>query len=267
MNEFSVQIKQPVIITGNFEEMRAELQNMMQAYAGLEVTEDNLPERKKDVATLRKIKTAIEDKRKAVKKDYEKPFKAFEEECKKLTGIIDKEIDRINADLNTYEQKRIAEKRETIRRLYEENIGDYSDYLPLEALRRKSWDNKTCSETEIISDIQTAVIAVKNDLQTIDSMCDPWSKECKAVYIKTGNSLMSALNRYKDLESAKKAAEAAVKASEQQTPTPEPIEQEKPVESLVDGDRWVFTITVTNENDAKFIRDTCEMCGYEYKEE
>ena len=267
MSEFSVQIKQPVIISGNFEEMQLELQTMMQAYAGLEVTDENLPERKKDIATLRKIKSAIEDKRKSAKKDYEKPFKAFEEECKKLTGIIDKEIDRINADLNTYEQKRIAEKRETIRRLYEENIGDYGDYLPLEALRRKSWDNKTCSETEIISDIQTAVIAVKNDLQTIDSMCDPWSEECKAVYIKTGNSLMSALNRYKDLESAKKAAEASVKVSEQQTPTSEPETLENAVENAVNGDRWVFTITVTNETDAKFIRDTCEMCGYEYKEE
>ena len=62
MSEFSVQIKQPVIISGNFEEMQQELSNMMQAYAGLEVTEANLPERKKDIATLRKIKTAIEDK-------------------------------------------------------------------------------------------------------------------------------------------------------------------------------------------------------------
>jgi len=266
MSEFSVQIKQPVIISGNFEEMQQELSNMMQAYAGLEVTEENLPERKKDIATLRKIKTAIEDKRKAAKKDYEKPFKAFEAECKKLTGIIDKEIDRINADLNTYEQKRIAEKRETIRRLYAENIGDYGDYLPLEALRRKSWDNKTCSETEIISDIQTAVIAVKNDLQTIDSMCDPWSEECKAVYIKTGNSLMSALNRYKDLESAKKAAEAAVKASEQQTPTPEPMEQEKPVVGLAGRSEWTFTVTVHTEEDAKNLIETFNIFGYEYKE-
>lgn len=265
-NDFQVSIKQPVIITGNFEEMRAELQNMMQAYAGLEVTEDNLPERKKDVATLRKIKTAIEDKRKAVKKDYEKPLKAFEEECKQLTGIIDKQVDRINADLNTYEHKRIAEKRETIRRLYDENIGEYSQYLPLEALRRKSWDNKTCSETEIISDIQTAVIAVKNDLQTIDSMCDPWSEECKAVYIKTGNSLTAALNRYKDLESAKKAAEAAVKASEQQTTTDMQETPDKPVQRPSAPSEWTFAITVRNEEDATFIRDTCEQFGYEYKE-
>ena len=265
MSEFSVQIKQPVIISGNFEEMQQELQNMMQAYAGLEVTEENLPERKKDVATLRKIKTAIEDKRKAVKKDYEKPFKAFESECKKLTGIIDTEINRINADMEVYDKKRIAEKRKVIDRLYAENIGDYADYLPLAIIFRPQWDNKTYSESNIICDIQEAVLTVKTDFRTIDTMCDPWQEECKAVYKVSG--LTGALQRYKDLESARKTAEASVKASEQQTSTPEPMEQEKPIEDAVDGDRWVFTITVNNETDAKFIRDTCEMCGYEYKEE
>lgn len=265
MSEFSVQIKQPVIISGNFEEMQLELQNMMQAYAGLEVTEENLPERKKDIATLRKIKSAIEDKRKSAKKDYEKPFKAFEAECKKLTGIIDTEINRINADMEVYDKKRIAEKRKVIDRLYAENIGDYADYLPLAIIFRPQWDNKTYSESNIICDIQEAVLTVKTDFQTIDTMCDPWQEECKAVYKSSG--LTGALQRYKDLESARKTAEASVKASEQQTPTPEPETQANATESLVDSERWVFTITVTNETDAKFIRDTCEMCGYEYKEE
>ena len=257
MSEFSVQIKQPVIISGNFEEMQLELQNMMQAYSGLEVTESNLPERKKDIATLRKIKSAIEDKRKSAKKDYEKPFKAFEAECKKLTGIIDKEIDRINADMDVYEQKRKADKKILISQLYAQNIGEYADYIPLESVYRPQWENKTYTEIAIINDIQEAVLTVKNALRTIDTMCAPWQEECKAVYKASG--LTGALQRYKDLENARKTAEASVKASEQQAPTPEPMEQEKPVESLVDGDRWVFTITVTNENDAKFIRDTCEL--------
>lgn len=264
MSEFSVQIKQPVIISGNFEEMQQELSNMMQAYAGLEVTEENLPERKKDIATLRKIKTAIEDKRKAAKKDYEKPFKAFEAECKKLTGIIDKEIDRINADMDVYDKKRIAEKRKVIDRLYAENIVDYADYLPLATIFRPQWDNKTYTENAIITDIQEAVLTVKTDFQTIDTMCDPWQEECKAVYKVSG--LTGALQRYKDLENARKTAEASVKASEQQTPTPEPETPEKAVEDAVSSDRHIFTITVTNENDAKFIRDTCELFGFEYKE-
>lgn len=264
MSDFQVSIKQPVIITGNFEEMQAELSNMMTAYAGLEVTEENLPERKKDIATLRKIRVAIEDKRKSAKKDYEKPFKLFEAECKKLTGIIDREIDRINADMDVYDKKRIAEKRKVIDRLYAENIGDYADYLPLAIIFRPQWDNKTYTENAIITDIQEAVLTVKTDFQTIDTMCAPWQEECKAVYKVSG--LTGALQRYKDLESAKKAAEASVKASEQQTPTPEPMEQEKPIEDAVDSDRWVFTITVSNETDAKFIRETCEIMGFEYKE-
>lgn len=264
MNEFSVQIKQPVIITGNFEEMQFELQNMMQAYAGLEVTEANLPERKKDIATLRKIRTAIEDKRKAAKKDYEKPFKAFEAECKKLTGIIDKEIDRINADMDVYEQKRIAEKREAVKRIYDENIGEFAEYLPLESLRRPQWDNKTYTEKDIVFDIQESVIAVREDFRTIETMCEPWVTECKEVYKTSG--LTAAFQRFKDLQKAKEVAEASVNGSEQQTPTDTPIAQEKPVEEARTASEWTFTITVDNADDAKFIRDTCEIMGFQYKE-
>lgn len=265
MSDFQVSIKQPVIITGNFEEMQQELSNMMQAYAGLEVTEENLPERKKDVATLRKIKTAIEDKRKAVKKDYEKPFKAFEAECKKLTGIIDKEIDRINEDLSAYEKKRIEAKRERILAIYDANIGEYGEYLPLESIYRKQWENKTCTEQEILSDIQENVIAVKKDLGTIDLMCQPWAEECKAVYMVSG--LTGALQRYKDLQTAKETAEAAIKAAEQQTPTDVPVAPENPVQGQETASkRHVFEVYVDNEEDATFLRLTLESTGFEYKE-
>lgn len=257
MSEFKVSIKQESIITGNFAEIKAELATMMTAYAELEVNEKNLPERKKDIATLRKIRGAIEDKRKATKRAYEKPYKEFEAECKALTGIIDKEIDRINADMDVYEQKRKAEKRKVIGRLYSENIGDYADYLPLESIRRPQWENKTYTEIAIINDIQEAVLTVKNDLRTIGTMCDPWQEECKAVYKASG--LTGALQRYKDLESAKQAAEAAVNGSEQKAPA---TVQEAPA-----GYRKTFVITVDNEDDARILRDTCKACGFKFREE
>lgn len=257
MSEFNVSIKQESIITGNFEEIKAELATMMTAYAELEVNEKNLPERKKDIATLRKIRGAIEDKRKATKRAYEKPYKEFEAECKALTGIIDKEIDRINADMDVYEQKRKADKRILIAQIYAQNIGEYADYLPLESIRRPQWENKTYTEIAIINDIQEAVLTVKNDLRTIDTMCDPWQEECKAAYKTSG--LTGALQRYKDLESAKQAAEAAVNGSEQKAPA---TVQEAPA-----GYRKVFTITVDNEDDARIIRDTCKACGFKFVEE
>ena len=259
MSEFAVTIKQPVIITGNFEEMQEELAAMMTAYAGLEVTEENLPERKKDVATLRKIKTAIEDKRKAAKREYEKPLKAFESECKKLTGLIDTEIDRINSELNQYEQKRIKVKRERCAVIYENNIGDYAEYLPYEMVSRPAWYNKTCTEAEVLANIQEDIIHVKSDIGVIDSMCGECRDECIAAYKKNGNSLVAALQRAKDLASAKETAEAAVKGSEHTALTIEPVEQ--------GVYRKIFIITVDNEDDARIVRDTCKACGFEYREE
>lgn len=263
MSDFSVQIKQPVIITGNFAEMQDELATMMQAYAGLEVTEENLPERKKDVATLRKIKSAIEDKRKAAKKEYEKPFKAFEAECKKLTAIIDKEVDRINSEINLFEQKRIAAKRERCAEIYRANIGSYAEYLPIEHIGKKEWDNKSYTEAAVLTDIQEAIMQVKSDLGVIESMCGEWVAECNAAYKAHGNSLVSALQRAKDLASAKQAAEAAVLGSEQQAGTNTPVAPAKPAERPV----WRFTITVHSEVDARIIRDTCNACGFVFVEE
>lgn len=267
MNDFQVQIKQPVIISGNFEEMQQELSNMMQAYAGLEVTEANLPERKKDIATLRKIKTAIEDKRKAAKKDYEKPFKAFESECKKLTGIIDKEIDRINADMDVYEKKRIADKKLTIAHLYAKTVGDFAEYIPLESIYRQQWDNKTYSENAIICDIQEACLTVRDDLKTIENFCGEWAEECKAVYLGSGNNLNAALQRAKDLDTAKKAAESRLQAAEQQTPSSIPVTPAEPPEVPLNAEKQVWKFTVYNEDDAKFIRQTCEAMSIDFKEE
>lgn len=264
MNEFKVSIMQPVVISGNFQEMRQELATMMTAYADLEVTEENIPERKKDIATLRKIRTAIEDKRKETKRDYEKPFKSFEAECKSLTGIIDEQISRINADLNQFEQKRKADKRILIAQIYAQNIGECVDYLPLESVYRQQWDNKSYSEKDIAADIQTMVINVRQDLNTIDSMCAPWADECKLVYMANGNSITSAIQRYKDLQSAKEAAERAVKAAEQETPTILPEEPEKPTEKPTGRSEWTFT--VFSEEDARFIRDTCEFTDIRYEE-
>ena len=266
MNDFQVQITQPVI-NANFDAMEAGLQTMMQAYADLEVTEENIPERKKDVATLRKIKTAIEDKRKEVKREYNKPMDAFEKQCKRLTGLIDTEVSRINAGLEMFEKARIAAKQEVMHRLYDENIREYGDYLPFEAVKKPQWDNKTYSENAIICDIQEACLSVRDDLKTIENFCGEWAEECKAVYLGSGNNLNAALQRAKDLDTAKKAAESRLQAAEQQTPPSIPVTPAEPPEVPLNAEKQVWKFTVYNEDDAKFIRQTCEAMSIDFKEE
>lgn len=263
--EFITQIKTPAVIDGNFAEVKRGLENMMTAYSEIVVTEDNIPDCKKDVATLRKIKAAIDGKRKEVKREHEKPLKEFEAKCKELTAVIDKEVNRINSTLDGYEVKRIAEKAQVIKTLYAENIGEFGEYLPLERIWQKNWNNKTCTEKEITADIQQMALTVKQETSVIKQTCGEFVDDCLAVYKQSGNNLQAAMNRRCDLVTAKERAEQAVKTAVK--PVEEPVQvnippqPESPVKQELE---WKFT--VFSREDADSLRAYLEMFGMRYKE-
>ena len=264
--DFQTNIKTPAVIDGNFDEVKQGLQQMMTAYAEIQVTEDNIPDCKKDVATLRKIKKAIDDKRKEVKKEHEKPLKEFESKCKELTGSIDKQVERINGALDGYEVKRIAEKSEVIRKLYSDHIGEYSGYLPLARIWQRNWTNKTYSEKEIIADIQQMVLTVKQEISVIKQTCGEFADECLGVYRQSGNNLQAAMNRRHDLVTAKERAEQALKTAAKPVEEPAqvniPTQPESPVKQ---ESEWKFT--VYSKEDADSVRAYLKMFGIEYEEE
>lgn len=259
---FEVEKLEPALIRGNFDEMQTALSNMMTAYAELEVTEENIPERKKDVATLRKMKAAIDEKRKEVKREYEKPLKSFETKCRELTGIIDTEISRINAGLSEYEAKRVDEKRDLIRRLYIENIEGYSEYLPLDSIYDDKWLNKTCTEKIIVSDIQSEKLRVKNELEMIRTASGEYAEECIEWYKKCGCDLRSALERLEDLKTAKMAVLKADNSLAEEVLKKSTKTDERP-----QNGRQTWTFSVYNIQDSNSVRAYLEMFEIEYKEE
>lgn len=208
MNEVRVTVNQKRgEIAFNADEIRDALRVQMEAYAELEVTEENIPERKADVATLRKIKAAIDDKRKEVKKTYDEPLKAFEAEVKSITGVIDEQIVRINAGLEEFEQKRIEEKRKHVKEIYDSEIGGLAEFLPFGVIYSAKWDNKTCGDNEIISYMQEMKIRVKNDLEAIKALHSEFEEKLIAAYKASGNTLSVAIAKHNDFEEAKRATE------------------------------------------------------------
>lgn len=216
MNELLVKVEQrPGEIKSNLDDLAAALTNQMQAYEGLEVTEDNIPERKNDLATLRKMSKAIDDRRKEVKKSWDAPLKEFEAKVKDVTGIIDKQIIRIDGDIKEFDRKRVAEKQEKIKALYEEEIGEYADYLPLSVIKSSKWDNKTCGETEIRSDLQEMVLKVKSDLSAIKALNSEFEEKLLNAYKASGNQLSVAIKKHTDYTEAKIATEKAFKEAQE----------------------------------------------------
>ena len=151
-----------------------------------------------------------------------------------------------------------------ITKLYEEHIGGYAEFLPMEKIYDSKWENKSCSDKEIIADLQQYRLNVSNDLQALKNASGEYYEDCLKAYKQNGN-LAAAMQRLTDLRTAKERAESILrqelKSAEEvrksSTKTAENVENER--------EKWTFT--VFSEEDAKSLRAYLETFGIEYKEE
>ncbi len=212
MNDLSVNItQQHGSIECNFDEIKDALKTQMTAYTSLKITESSIKEAKSDLAVLRKIRKSIDDKRKSVKVDFMQPYNEFEGRVKEILGVIDEPIVLIDTKLKEFENTRIAEKQEHLKKLYEENIGDLKEYIPYESVAKSQWTNKGTSDKDVLSDISEARAIVMSDLSAIKVLNSEIEAELLKVYRANGNSLASAIQKNSDYLSAKQMAEQKVK--------------------------------------------------------
>lgn len=174
MQEINLVVEQQQgTINTNFDEIKAKLSAGLEEYKNMVFTEDTKKEAKETVASLRKLKTAVDGERKRIKKEYMAPCDAFEAQVKELTQLIDEPISFIDGQVKAFEQKRLEEKREIIRGIYDGIIGEHqeaSNYISLDRIYDSKWENATTSNKSITEDITERVQAVEKDLHTIQEM-------------------------------------------------------------------------------------------------
>lgn len=288
MNEIEVRVEQrPGEIKSNLDDLAAALRNQMQAYEELEVTEDNIPERKNDLATLRKMSKAIDDRRKDVKREWDKPLKEFEAKVKDVTDIIGAQITRIDGSIKAFDQKRIEEKQVHLRELYDEAIGEYAEFLPYEKIKSDKWNNKTCSDNEIIFSINEQVMKVKTDLMAIKALNSEFEEKLISAYKSSGNNLAVAIQKNTDYQDAKIATEKALREAEERKAREEAERAAKEAAELTESSKMavvdtstgevvgeidfpmnppVMVIRVEGEENIDALKDFLELSGIEYEE-
>ncbi len=199
----------------NFDEIKEQVTELTASYEALVVTEDSIKGAKKDLADLRKMKKEVDDRRKEVKAVFMKPYEEFETKVKEIQAIIEKPISLIDTQLKDFEAKRIAEKQAHIVELYEANIEDLKDILPLEKVRKPQWDNATYKDSDIIYDISEKKQHIKSDLMVIESLKSEIEAELKEAYVRSNFDLSVAVKKNSDYQDAKKLAEERLKAEEE----------------------------------------------------
>lgn len=171
MTDLQVVVKQQAgVIEWNYDELKAALQERMDLYKDAVVTEEGKNLAKKEVAALRNMKKAIDEKRKDVKKQCLEPYDEFNAKVMALMTIIDEPISLIDSQVKAFDEKRREQRRFAIREIYGEVVGDMDEYLSLERIYNSKWENATTSIKSIREDMEKIAADTKAAVLAISSM-------------------------------------------------------------------------------------------------
>lgn len=229
MAELTVQVKQKVgNIQFNYEEIKETLAAQMDLYKDAQFSEDTKKDAKKEVAALRNMKKAIDEKRKEVKQQCLVPYADFESKSKELQELIDQPINLISCQITTFEEKRIYKKRERIKEIFQE-VFEGSEIL-LEKVYNHKWENTTCSIQKIQKELEDIAVKIATEMKTIESLRTDCTDDAKEIYLNSLDltEVISYVNEYE--ETKQKVLE---KEREKRTAVPEPVPQANTVSEEV----------------------------------
>lgn len=171
MSEIKLLVEQNVgKIIFNYDETKSFLQEKMAEYDGAVFTDETMDIAKKERAALRKLKTQMDNERKNVKSAWMKPYTEFETQVKELLNLVDKPVAAIDEQVKEYEEKKKQEKLETCKKIYGEEIGDFTDVLPFEKIYDSKWVNASTTLKSIREEISGVVERTRTQIETIKMM-------------------------------------------------------------------------------------------------
>lgn len=215
-----------MMIQFNNEQLKKEISEAVKKYQGIVYSEDKIAEAKADRAALNKFKDALEDRRKAIKREYMKPYEAFEAQIKELVALVDQPIALIDGQIKEFEEKQKQLKWEEISDFYAEVADKYKlrELVPLHTIWNGRWLNTTYKMKDIKTEIEETFKKVTNDLAVIKELKTEFELQVQDRYLQDLD-LSSALKENTKLLEAKQKKEAYEASIRQKAVQAPPAEQ------------------------------------------
>lgn len=254
MEEIRVNVEQKNGVIGfNFEEIKEKLNSELEIYKNMIFTEESKTEAKKTIASLRKLKKSVNDKKLEVKKSFMIPYTNFEAQVKELDNLIDEPINFINNQVEEFERKRVEEKKALISEIYTEIMAEHveaSGYLPLQRIYDSKWENATTTKKAIAETITERVDHVEKDLGIIRSMESEFEDKGIVKYKETLelSNAIEIMNQYqkqkeeilrRQEEEAKRKAEEEARKESEKNSEPDISVNETPITDNVPEEKFV----------------------------
>lgn len=202
MNEINVVVNQePGKVTWNFEEIKSRLQEDLKIYQNTAYTDDTIKTAKGDVAELRKLAAAIEDRQKEIKEECLKPYAVIEAQAKELVSLIDQPINAINEQVKDYERRRKERVQAEIFAYYQNCSGDIPEQIREKVYQNiydTKWENATATKKSWKEGIEKGISDTVGAIETIRSFKSEFESDILTVYYDT-LSLQSAMKKMNEL--------------------------------------------------------------------
>lgn len=236
----------------NYQELKKDIAEKTLPYKGLIVTEDAIPVAKSDLANLRKLEKAIDDRRKAVKKEFNAPYMEFEAKIKDILSDIQEAEANIDSQVKAFEQKEQDAKFAKIKQFFELTFHDFINDVRFETVYNPKWINKGCKMADIEEEIASSANRLYADIEVVKGLKS--SHEISLLNtlfhtldlgeaLKQHNILVALEERQKAEEQAKQEQVVAQEDKTDPAPSQEPTEQfvvdtPKPLQ-VIDFRVWV----------------------------
>ena len=202
-----------LVLEANFEEVEAQLRELMQPYEKLVLREEDISEGKNTLARIRKVEKTIDDYRKSIKRDFTAPLAAFEEKCKALTAVCAESESNLSEQINKYAEQRKAEKLTALRTYFDDNIGTLAPYLRYEQIENPKWGNVTFSVEQAQQEIAQAMDMCADGVDAIRGLNSEFEATLLTAYAKN-HDLAAVMKMNSELAETKRREDARREAEE-----------------------------------------------------
>ena len=196
-------------IQANLEDIRKYVQSYTVRYHNVTYGEEDMRLAKADRADLRRLKEDIENKRKEVKKTWNAPYTAFENELKKITALIDEPVALIDGQIKDYEARKKEERKEGLRALFNK-WNTLGALINFDDVLQEEWLKLSVKESKAHCELLGKLEQIGKDIAALEASIEPeYRTECLAAYCKTFN-LSDAMARQMFLKTEKAKQEAVL---------------------------------------------------------
>lgn len=280
-------------MTWNNAELAKYLEEKLEKYNGLVVTEDNLKEMKSVLKEIVSIRTKLTRFGADKKRELKIPYNTFTAELEQVLAVVSRVENPIANQIGEFEQQEMLKRKETVLKMIEDktqSLGIREEYKNRVMPNPKWWENKTAKMSDVALSVEEMLKGVFEQQQNDDDLKRMQDEKVEMIKMKIDlfnqNYALDTPIQYEEIKHRvdnipfgeldsviaaefEKRLEIELKAKEPQEPVVQVVEQDatlEPTQVFEEVATVTYVIKNINARQRKAINDLLIKLGVEWSE-